>query len=178
MSQTTRILHRKLRDLCTSLSLSHWSNTVSVTISTTTSTVLSTTTAMTQAINSTLHHLHTTLPYLLLSLTTLTLTSFLAIYVLLSLGRFLFDSISRRIGDDTTAVTAALLLSVPLVAVEVVLWMVLSWGEGMEAWTRRAGLLRRGVVCGAVWCGCAMVLGDVGVWGWGVCVSLVAALVV
>ena len=170
MSKTTRILYHKLHDLYTSLSISHWPTTISATIYTTTS--------MTQAIQSTLHHLHTTLPQLLLALGTLTLTSFLTLYALLSLGRLLFDSISCRLRDDKTAVTAAALLCVPLVAVQVILCSLLSWGKALEAWMRWTRLLRWGVFCGAVWCGCVMVLSDVGVRGWGICVSLVAALVV
>lgn len=77
------------------------------------------------------------------------------------------------------AITAALLLSLPLLAVQLGLAVLHAFNEPSAiSWQRRDCAMERAVASGAFWCAMGMILSDLGFSGWELAVSLLAAVMI
>lgn len=104
------------------------------------------------------------LPQAILAITSLAFLDFASLYAVISLGRFLFSCIRTRLDDQGMAITAALLLTLPHVAIQIGLTALQSLGQSAaSSWQRRVSRMGRAVVSGAFWCAIAMVVVDLGV---------------
>lgn len=110
-----------------------------------------------------LNYVFVFLPQVIFTVISVAIVDITSIYMLISLGRFLFPSIHTRIDDQTMTITAALLLTLPLAAIQLTLAAVQSLSQPTAStWQRRVSSLEWAVVSGTYWCAIGMVLVDLG----------------
>jgi hypothetical protein len=111
-----------------------------------------------------LNYVFVFLPQAILAIVSTVTVDFTAIYTLISLARFLFRSIHTRIDNQAMAITATLLLTLPLAAIQLSLTVLHSLSKPTAStWQRRVSSLGWAVVSGTYWCATAMLLVDLGV---------------